>query len=138
MREVKLPSGATLRVASAPFSASKALYQAVLKELKAIPIPAFAKTAGVENMLKDAFCTGFSSPEIDARLVPCLERCMYEWPGEPPQKIDGDTFEKVERRQDYLFVLKEVLTENVGPFGKSLYAEYKGVMGQLEKLSTPS
>ena len=34
MKEVKLPSGAVLIIRLSPFSDSKALYQAVLKELQ--------------------------------------------------------------------------------------------------------
>lgn len=115
MREVKLPSGAVLKITPAPFAVSKALYQALLRELKGV-------TMGFEitqNVFKDLFCAGFSSSEVETCLWECLKRCLYN-----DLKIDDQTFEPVERREDYLKVCVEVTRDNVFPFAKVLYAEY--------------
>lgn len=120
MREVKMPSGATLKVAPAPFAAAKALYQAVLEETKHVPIGSKTEMASV---YKDLICIGFSSPKIEAALWECFKRCTYNG-GKGDLKVDADTFEPVEARNDYLTACMEVAKENIHPFVKSLYAEY--------------
>lgn len=123
MREVKLPSGAVLKVNAAPFKDAKALYQAVLKELKEVPVT--SKTE-LGSLYKDFFCVGLSSPIIESCLWECFKRCLIN-----DMKIDDQTFEPVERRDDYMMVCLEVAKENVFPFGKSLYAEYETVMKMM-------
>ncbi len=120
MREVKLPSGAVLKIQPAPFAVAKSLYQALLKEMKGIAI---GPQSNMQDMFKDAFCIGLSSLEIEACLWECFKRCTYNG-GAGDLKIDDQTFEPVERRDDYVKVCVEVGRENVLPFGKSLYAEY--------------
>lgn len=117
MREVSLPSGATLMVDSAPFSQARALWHAVLGELKAVPITSGATDTG--NALKDLLCGAFSSPAVDRALKPCLIRSTYNG-----QKITDETFEPVEARADYVSVCLEVAKDNVLPFGSGLYAVY--------------
>ena len=130
MREVRLPSGALLIVNSAPFADSKALYQALLSETKNV---SFSAKSDMGEMLKNFFCAGFSSPLVDRALSRCMERCTVEG-----SKIDGDTFEAVERRQDYTIVCAEVAKENVGPFLKSLFADFKKGMSILGGILEPT
>lgn len=118
MREVVLPSGATLKVTAAPFAASKALYQALLRELRGVDASSYSA------LLQQVFCSGFSSPEIEACLWECFKRCSYDG-GAGDLKIDKDTFEPLERRQDYMDVCIEVAKENVLPFVNRLYAEFQ-------------
>jgi hypothetical protein len=120
MREVKLNSGAILKVQPASFAVSKALYQALLREMKAVSISTQTEMAA---LYKDLFCIGFSSPEIEACLWECMKRCLYNT-GKGDFKIEADTFEPVACRDDYVKVCVEVSKENVLPFFKSLYAEY--------------
>lgn len=120
-REVKLPSGATLKVGVASFSEAKALYQALLKELKHVSIDLKLDS---ENLFKDIFCIGFSSPEIERCLWECMKKCQYV-DSRGPLKIDKDTFEPESAREDYMTVCIEVAKENVLPFAKSLYAEFQ-------------
>lgn len=128
MREIKLPSGAILKVNPAPFAVSKALYQALLRELKGISI---GMNLEVTGMLKDIFCVGFSSKEVEACLWECFKRCTYN-SGSGDLKIDDQTFEPVERRDDYMKVCVEVARENTLPFAKSLYAEYLSAQAMAE------
>lgn len=123
MREVKLPSGAVLKIAPSPFVISRALYQALLKELKDVSITTKTEMA---SLWKDLFCIGFSSPAIETCLWKCFERCTYD-SGAGHMKIDDQTFEPVIRRDDYMKVCVEVTKENVLPFAKSLYAEYQSL-----------
>lgn len=123
MREIKLPSGATLKIPVVPFATAKALYQALLAELKNISIDPKGDTA---SLFKDLFCVGFSSPKIEACLWECFKRCLYN-----ELKIDDQTFEPVERRDDYMKVCVAVATETVTPFAKSLYAEYQNFMATI-------
>lgn len=123
MRDVKLPSGATLKVAPSPFAVSKALYQAVLRELKSVTVNSKSDMA---ELYKSIFCTGFASAEIEACLWECFKRCTYnDGRGGADLKIDQDTFEPLERRDDYMVVCTEVAKDNILPFVKSLFAGYK-------------
>ncbi len=132
MRKVTLASGAILTVNASTFAVSKALYQAMLRELKGIQVIGSVEKA---QLYKDLFCTGFSSPEIESCLAECFKRCTYNANG-VELKIDNDTFEPVERRDDYMAVCMEVAKENVLPFVNSLYAEFVKVMGMTE--TTPA
>ncbi len=125
-----MPSGAVLKIQASPFGIAKALYQSLLKELKSLPLTSNTEFATV---YKDLFCAGFSSDDIEAKLWKCFERCTYN-AGAGDLKIDADTFEAVERRQDYIKVCMEVAKENTFPFVKSLYAEFEAFMAE----TTPS
>jgi hypothetical protein len=121
MRSITLPSGAVLKVAPAPFAVSKNLWQALLREIRGV---AMQGSLDVGSFLKDFFCVGFSSLEVEAALNECLKRCTYDG-GKGDLKIDDHTFEPVSARQDYVQVSLEVAKENIAPFAKSLFAEYR-------------
>lgn len=131
MREIKCPSGAILKVTPAPFAVAKALYQAVLKEGRTINVHI---GEGLPNLYKEIFCAGFSDPAIDLYLKQCLLRCLYcpAVEGGAEMKIEDSTFEPVEAREDYMFVCMEVAKENLTPFVKSLYAEYRRILEMSE------
>ncbi len=126
----KLPSGATLKIQPASFAVSKALYQALLRELKSVQVNT---TVEVGNFFKDLFCVGFASADIEACLWECFKRCTYN-SGKGDLKIDEQTFEPVACRDDYMKVCVEVAKENVLPFGKSLYAEYLSARSMAESI----
>lgn len=131
MREVQLPSGATLKVSPAPFVDAKNLYQALLRELRDLPLTNMENT---EDLYKNLFCIGFSSPHIEAYLSKCLARCTYnDGRGSGDRKIDGDTFEPVDCRQDYMKVCVEVAQDNVAPFMSSLLPEFSRTSQIVEK-----
>lgn len=125
MTEVDLPSGAKLRIQPAPFKDSRALYQAILEEAKVLKLD--PKTEIDVNLFKDLFCVGVSSKKIESCLWECMKVVRYN-----ELKIDADTFEKVEAREDYLTVCFEVAKENVLPFMKNLYAKYAPMLGVLK------
>lgn len=131
-KELKLPSGATLKVSPSTFENSKALYQAILEEMKTIPIGTSTEMASV---YKDLFCLGFTSKKIESCLWECFKKCQYN-SGHGDLKIDKDTFEPIAAREDYLTVCMEVAKENTLPFVKSLYAEYGHALRMI--LSVPS
>ena len=127
MKEVRLPSGATLKIDLPPFADSKALYQAFLKEAKTINIDA---KSDVVAIVKELVCIGFASPEVERCLWECFKRCLYN-SGKGDFRITPDTFEPVEARGDYLMVCTEVAKENIFPFVKSLYAQYAHVIATI-------
>lgn len=120
-KDIKLPSGAILKIQASPFAIAKDLYQILLHEMKSIEINSKMQ---MMNVYKDLFCIGYSSPSVEAALWKCFERCTYN-SGAGDFRITEDTFEPVKNREDYMTVCMEVAKENVAPFGKSLYAEYK-------------
>lgn len=115
---ITLPSGANLQVQIAPFAVAKALYQACLREIKHVSLA--SGEWSVETAIKDLFCLGFSSGEIEECLWRCFDRCTYN-----KVRIDKDTFESVESRQDYVKVCVEVAKANIDPFVRGLFAEFK-------------
>ncbi len=117
--ETTLPSGAKLRIQLAPFAVSKALYQALLREIRNLDTMP-GGDFGVEMILLKAFALGFSSRHVEDALWACFERCTYSG-----VKIDKDTFEPVAARDDYVKTCAEVARANVFPFMKSLFAEFK-------------
>lgn len=120
-----LPSGAELKVTVADFAVSKALYQAILEEAKAVHIDPVAEID--VNLFKDMFCACMSSKKVEVCLAECLKRVTYNG-----LKIDKDTFEPVEAREDFTTVCFEVAKENVAPFMKSLFAQFAPILGELK------
>lgn len=121
----KLSSGAELVITVGSFAESKALYQALIEECKSIKIQGDSQTA---DMIKDLFCVGLSSKKIEAALAACLKRVTYKG-----LKIDENTFEPIENREDYIELCLEVIHENIAPFWKSLYAQFNRILVKLEK-----
>ena len=111
MQEVKLPSGAILKIGHTPFEISLALNEAVIEELKNIDV-----TADTEMLViyKNLFCVGFSSPKIKECLWKCFERCTYN-SGKGDFRIDKNTFDPIDARQDYAEVCMEVAKYNIAP-----------------------
>jgi hypothetical protein len=124
-KSVQLPSGAKLVITVSPFAVSRALYQALLEELKGLKLDPKAEID--VNLWKDLFCSALSSKKIEACLEECMKRATYNG-----RKIDSDTFEPVEARGDYFDVCFEVAKENVLPFAKSLYAQYADILAKVK------
>lgn len=116
-RVVDLPSGAKLDITLAPFGAAKVLYQAFIEELATVKLDMTAEIDG--NFFKDLACVGFTSKKIEAAMVDCLKRALYNG-----LHIKDELFEPEEARQDYPVILFEVASENIRPFTKSLYAKW--------------
>lgn len=132
MKEIKLPSGAILKISNTPFAISKALYQAVLEEMKGLSL-----TAGTDmnEVLKNLFCIGFSSKKIETALSECLKRCTYN-DGKGDLKIDDSTFEAPSAREDYTILCVEVMMENISPFMKGLSVGLKRVSTTIIDVQT--
>lgn len=128
MKEIVLPSGRILRISQIPFADAKALYQAILSEVKDIKVDSGTQ---ITSIFKDLFCVGFSSPKIEACLNKCMSRCTYGNGGEGDLRIDKDTFEDLQAREDYSDVCMEVTKEVVSPFGKSLFAAYSRILKEM-------
>lgn len=125
MRKVKLPSGAELAIGLAPFAPAKELYQSILSEAKGIELNPSDEID--VNLWKDLLCVMLSSKKVEAALWECMKRSTYNG-----LKIDDQTFEPAEAREDYLTACMEVAKDNVMPFMKSLYAKYSQVLGNLK------
>lgn len=131
-REVKLPSGAVLKVQAAPFAEAKTLFQAIMAEARGVSI---GEQQDMGNLLKTVLMTAFCSPAIELALAICLARCVYNKgrPGAGDLKIDKDTFEDHEAREDYVLVCMEVAEENISPFLKSLYVVWSRGLATIER-----
>jgi hypothetical protein len=125
LKEINLPSGAKLGITLAPFSDSKALYTALIQELKTIHIGELTKLN--INLMKDLICAAMSSENVEKCIWKCMERAVYN-----KLNITQDTFEPEEARQDYNIVLMEVGKANVLPFLKSLSPQYAEILSVLK------
>jgi len=126
LKTIKLPSGVEIQVQPAPFAKAKALYQAVLEEMKGMKITASDELD--TNFVKDLFCGFLSSKKIEDCVWECMASALYKG-----VRIDKNTFEPVQAREDYIHACYEVAKENILPFGKSLYAEYGHLLGAITK-----
>lgn len=126
MKHVKLPSGRTLTITLASFPVSRSLYQAFLGEVKGLKLDAGASLD--VNFFKDIVCTALESKNIENAVWECMKRCLID-----DKKIDVNSFEEADNRDDYFMVMMEVCKENIQPFTKSLYAQYGHL---LEMVST--
>lgn len=122
---MKLPSGAELKVTLSPFAISRDLYQSILEEAKGLRLD--PKSEVDVNLFKDIFCSALSSKKIESCTWECLKRATYNG-----LKVDGDTFEKEEARQDYIPACYEVARANVMPFMKGLSAEFSPILEQVK------
>lgn len=125
LQEFDLPSGAKLKVQVAPFADAKALYQAVLEEVKGVQIGA---SMDITSVFKDLACVAFSSKKIEAALEICLKRCLYN-----DLKIDKTTFDPPEKRQDFVDVCFFCMKENLTPFTNGLFALFSQFTVSKEK-----
>lgn len=121
MKEVKLPSGAILKITPAAFEVAEELFQCVLAELKGVKLDPQAEVD--VNMYKDSLSVLLSSKRVRTAVWECMKRATYN-----DVKIDKDTFEPEAAREDYLKVCLEVAQLNVGPFMKNLYAELRPLL----------
>ena len=112
---MELPSGAVLKVTMSDFATSKALYQIIAEELKDVKV----NSSQGEQFGKDVFCVAISSKKIQAAVWECAKRATYNG-----KRIDADTFEPEEARQDYLAAMFEITRVNTVPFMKDLYAKF--------------
>ena len=121
-----LKSGAKLEVTLADFEKSRALYQAMLEEIKDLKVN-FDDQIDV-NFFKNVFCAGFSSKKIETCIWACMTRATYNG-----VKITKDTFEPEEARGDYFDIQFEVAKANILPFTKNLYAVFSQIKDLLGK-----
>ena len=119
-----LPSGAELKITVAPFADSRALYQAILEEAKGLKVD--ASTEIDVNLFKDLLCSLLASKKVESAIMLCMKRATYNG-----LKIDEQTFEPVEARQDYFEACFEVAKENIAPFTKSLYARFSPLLAKV-------
>jgi hypothetical protein len=132
VKEIKLPSGAVLKITVSPFADSKALYQAILEEFKKVD---FKTSTDMETAIKDMVCLGFSSKKIEQCLDVCFKRCIYS-DSRGDFKIDANTFEDEKAREDYVSVCIAVAKENITPFLKGLFAEFQQSVSMIQSVQT--
>lgn len=131
MKEVNLESGVVLKITPAPFAEALELTKAIAEEIKGVTIDPQSETI---NMIKEAALTLVASDKIEGKVRQCMERCVYG-DARLSQGTIEEIFEDTKARGDYFKVFQEVLMENVGPFMKSLYAEFLSKAKELEKLA---
>lgn len=127
MKEIKLSSGAVLKISLIPFAEAKELFQVIMEEFKTLKIE--TKTELDVNFFKDIFSTGFSSKKIDKALGVCLRRCTYN-----DLRVDDNLFEDINAREDYLAIILEVIKEVLSPFLKNLTALLPQAVGFMENI----
>ena len=123
-KEIAMPSGKTLSFQDPDFEDALNLYQAVLEEAKPIQ---FNTNLEVGTIIKDVFCTAFSSKKIQACIWKCMEKCLYNG-----ERVTKSTWEPVEARSDYMAACLEVAIKSISPFTKDLFAFYGKALEKLQ------
>lgn len=132
MKTVTLPSSRKIEITLAPFPDAVKLYQACAAGMLSVDLKGTGDTAAW-CLQKDLFCLALCSPAIDSATWECLKRCTYEG-----QKITKDSFEAAEAREDFLDIAFEVAKENLAPFMKTLFAQFKAMSEALDPLPKSS
>lgn len=125
--EVRLPSGASLKITLSPFAVSRELYQVFLQEARGINVDLEKEMDA--NFFKEILIVGMSSKRFEKALDECMKKCTYD-----DRKIDQDTFEKSDARGDYLIACFEVAKANILPFTKSLSVLLSTLVGEITTL----
>ena len=131
MSEITLPSGRTLLVTIAPFSAANKFRKVMAKEMLSVDLDLGGLTAPKDGTLldldltklppealstiKNLFCTLLASDAIEACFWECAQRCTIDG-----AKVDKNSFDPAETRADFLPCAWEVMKTNVPPFFESL------------------
>ena len=126
MPEFVAPSGATVVINDAPWSAAKALKKAIQRE---------AALAGLKidfdqdvSALINVFMQVDGADTVDAALWPCLVRCTRNG-----EKIQESTFDPTDARQDYYEIVFACLKANLGPLVESLFLKLSVVLAVIAK-----
>jgi hypothetical protein len=120
MIKVDLPSGAVLDITPLPYEQAWGISQIVAGVIEDIEINIADvdkgdwKATDVLN-LKKPLCKIISNKEVIDAAKQCWERCTYN-----KLRIDGQTFEKIEARQDFIYAAFYAIKENISPFFASL------------------
>lgn len=126
-----LPSGAVLDITLLPYGEAWDIASAVVKELKEVELnlPSdldFADSAKVTQYLlghirdiQSPLCSILSSKKILESAHACLKKCTYD-----NARINGQTFESLEGRKDFLIACFYALKENISPFFEGLVSSF--------------
>lgn len=117
---VKLPSGKELEITPTPFRISNALFKVFLEKSNQVEIKG---QADLGNLVRQVFVVGLSEDKSEAALWDCMKYALYD-----KLKIDKDTFEPIQAREDYMSVCWEVAHYNLAPFLKDLSALLERVL----------
>jgi hypothetical protein len=112
--EFSLPSGSKMVVSEAAYVDAIALFKALMKSVKGVPLSGDIELLNV-TVLKDALIEAATSPEVDAALFKCADRAVYENVKVTPALFDDPKLKDV-ARGDYFLILWHVIEVNCGPF----------------------
>lgn len=116
-----MPSGRKLLVTMAGFEDSEALLKAGLAEMKIGPemLKAFSdkdlSDIGLTADLLDGFRAVVVSKTVDAALVKCFERCLYDGQHLKKSLFDQEEYE-LDGRRDWIAICRALIEVNVRPF----------------------
>ena len=117
---ITLKSGSTLEIGIASFAAGNRLMKTVARELASVSfdfnLSSFSDLSGQDiNVLKNAVFQLLQSDALEAALMECAKKSLYNG-----EKITPQTFESDDARQDYMPVAWEVMKANLSPFFRGL------------------
>lgn len=117
---VKLPSGKDLEITPTPFRVSNALFKAAIEKSNSVEV---SGPGDILGLFRGVFLGGLADAKTESCLNECMKYALYGG-----LKIDKDTFEPMEAREDYLTVCWEVAHHNVFPFLKNPSALFERVL----------
>lgn len=133
MREVKLESGATLKIYPSTFGDARKLFKVMVAEAQKLEVLSLTP----EQMLESLWKNTLASDAVEQAVQACLVSCVYFRPGQKELKVDEDTFRDQATWSDFLPVCYEVVKENVLPFMKGLSVGFGKMLAEAPKSDTP-
>jgi len=129
--ELTTASGAEVRINVADFITSMKLKKAIVEAVKDSDIDIASidldklEVGAIDSILQ-VILTADCSEKVNEAIFKCLERCTYN-----SKKINKETFEPVEAREDYYEIIIACLKENLTPFFKPLFLKLKGLQDKI-------
>jgi hypothetical protein len=126
MPKITLETGSILDITLLPFWEAWEISRVVINELKKLDVEDFKgidfEHINVNDMLnlKTPLCSILASKELIEASKTCFKKCTYNG-----LRINDDTFENKEARQDFIIVCYHAIWENISPFFGSLASLFK-------------
>lgn len=136
MKEITVPSGATVKIGLASFGEAMALKSIIAKELAASPLKIDLNSLTMESdidlsAIASTILMVDANPAVHAALFSCLARSTYSG-----EKITQNTFEPEAARGDYYPIVISALEVNLLPFFVGLRSRFSEVMERLQAART--
>lgn len=125
--EEKLPSGALLYISTSSMDDCDALFSALAKCTKGIPLTLDMLSQDA-TIVKDVLAEALSSVEVKSALWKCMTRATYNGVKITKQLFDDEKMGD-SARTDYFLIVFHVIKVNCAPFFGQIFSMWKARLG---------